>query len=148
MSQNLSGLSYDQKNTTHPIACVCNSTGDAEDIFDGLTYGKGACFLHQLVFFLGQDVLKEGLKTYFQKYKFKNTEAKDFLGEMAAAAQTLNVKEVEIMSWSKEWLESAGCSSFDLKVEVQEGCYTKMQVSQTLYNAENTPLNRLRKQKF
>jgi aminopeptidase N len=39
------------------------------------------------VFFLGRDVLKEGLKNYFNKYKFKNTEAKDFLVEMEIASK-------------------------------------------------------------
>lgn len=40
------GLGEDQKNTTHPIAATCKSTGDAQDIFDGISYGKGASFLH------------------------------------------------------------------------------------------------------
>jgi aminopeptidase N len=40
------GLKEDQQETTHPIAATCESTGDAEDIFDGLSYGKGASFLH------------------------------------------------------------------------------------------------------
>jgi aminopeptidase N len=67
------GLSEDQKNTTHPISANCESTGDAQDIFDGISYGKGAAFLHQMVFYLGKDLLKEGLKTYFAKHKFRNT---------------------------------------------------------------------------
>jgi aminopeptidase N len=40
------GLSEDQLDTTHPIAAECSTTGDATDIFDGLSYGKGACWLH------------------------------------------------------------------------------------------------------
>jgi aminopeptidase N len=101
-----------------------------------------------MVFFLGPAVLKEGLKTYFQKYKFKNTEAKDFLTEMALAAKKLDVTAVDILSWSKEWLESAGCSSFSLKVVEENGVLKSMHVEQTLYNAEKTPLNRLRTQRF
>jgi aminopeptidase N len=37
------------------------------------------------VFFFGKDILKEGLKTYFAKYAFKNTQLKDFIAEMANA---------------------------------------------------------------
>jgi len=59
------GLATDQKDTSHPIAATCESTGDAQDIFDGISYGKGASWLHQMVFFFGEDLLKEGLKTYF-----------------------------------------------------------------------------------
>jgi aminopeptidase N len=84
--------------------------------------------LHQLVFFLGPNVLKECLKTYFQKYSFKNTVAKDFLTEMALAAKTMNVQEVDILTWSKEWLESAGCSSLSLKVVEENGVIKTMHV--------------------
>lgn len=41
--------------------------------------------MKQLVFFFGHDLLKEGLKTYFGKYSFKNTQLKDFIAEMADA---------------------------------------------------------------
>ena len=80
------GLSEDQKNTSHPIACTVRDTGCAQDIFDGISYGKGAAFLHQMVFFLGKDMMKQGLKTYFAKYSYKNTELKDFIAELDVAS--------------------------------------------------------------
>lgn len=67
------GLNTDAVDTTHPIATKCESTADAEDIFDGISYGKGASWLHQMRFLFGMDTLKEGLKTYFAKYSHKNT---------------------------------------------------------------------------
>lgn len=85
LDENFWGLLTDQKDTSHSIAATCNSTGDAEDIFDGISYGKGASWLKQLIFFFGQDILKEGLKTYFEKYSFKNTQLKDFICEMGDA---------------------------------------------------------------
>ena len=36
------GLGDDQAATTHPIACEVIHTQMAEDIFDGISYGKGA----------------------------------------------------------------------------------------------------------
>jgi len=39
------GLKTDAMDTSHPIAAACESTGDAEDIFDGISYGKGAAWL-------------------------------------------------------------------------------------------------------
>lgn len=80
------GLGEDQKNTSHPIACEVVHTGKAQDIFDGISYGKGASFLHQMIFFLGKDLLKEGLRTYFEKYSFKNTTLEQFIAELSAAA--------------------------------------------------------------
>ena len=85
------GLAEDQKDTSHPIAANVVNTGVAQDIFDGISYGKGAAFLHQMVFYIGKDILKEGLKTYFNKYRFKNTELKDFIAELNDAAQRLGL---------------------------------------------------------
>jgi aminopeptidase N len=50
------------------------------------------------LFFYGKDLLKEGLKTYFAKYSFKNTQLKDFIAEMADAQKRLGVvPEVDLV---------------------------------------------------
>ena len=85
------GLAEDQKDTSHSIASNVVNTGVAQDIFDGISYGKGAAFLHQMVFYIGKDILKEGLKTYFNKYKFRNTELSDFVAELNEASQRLGL---------------------------------------------------------
>jgi len=122
--------------TTHPIAAHVESTGVATDNFDGISYGKGACFLHQLVFFFGEGVLKEGLKTYFKKYAFKNTVAADFMAEMSAAATKLELNEVNMEAWAAEWLNSSGCSAISIQPECDNGTISKLTVVQDLYSPE------------
>jgi len=39
------GYQEDQRETTHPIACVVENTSKADSIFDGITYSKGASVL-------------------------------------------------------------------------------------------------------
>ena len=39
------GISTDQLSSTHPICTTINSTAEAETLFDGISYGKGASFL-------------------------------------------------------------------------------------------------------
>ena len=74
-----------------------------------------------MVFFLGKDILKEGLKTYFKKYSFKNTELKDFIAELSEAAVKLGLT-IDFKAWSDSWLTKAGCSEFELKFhESSEG---------------------------
>ena len=119
IDEQYSGLNEDQKDTSHPIAANVVHTGVAQDIFDGISYGKGAAFLHQMVFYLGKDVLKEGLKTYFAKYKFKNTELKDFIAELDVAAKKLGLA-VDFTKWSDSWLTTAGCARIDLTFDRDE----------------------------
>jgi len=146
IDEQFGGLSEDQKNTSHPIACEVVHTGKAQDIFDGISYGKGASFLHQMIFFLGKDLLKEGLKTYFDKYAYKNTTLDQFIAELSAAAKRLNI-DIDFEAWSASWLTKAGCSSIALDYSRNaSGIISDLKLVQTPWNMEGTPENRLRRQ--
>lgn len=58
--------------TTHPIACTVENTSKADSIFDGITYSKGAAVLKQLYYLIGHERFSNNLKSYFDKYSFKN----------------------------------------------------------------------------
>ena len=53
------GIASGSMLTRHPVA-------EAESVFDGISYGKGASFLKQANKVLGQDNLKNALHKYFQ----------------------------------------------------------------------------------
>ena len=62
------GINEDILSKTHPITCEINDTGEAENLFDGISYGKGASFLKQVYNLLGHEVVKQGLHAYFDKF--------------------------------------------------------------------------------
>jgi aminopeptidase N len=72
-------LSADIKSTTHPIVVNVNHTIDAVNAFDDICYEKGASFIKVLSNYIGRDALKKGTREYFAKYKFQETEMKDFI---------------------------------------------------------------------
>lgn len=76
-----------------------------------------------MIFFYGKETLKEGLKTYFAKYSFKNTVLSDFVNELANAAVKVGaVKSAEEMiNWSEQWLKTAGCAKISLEYKTNEG---------------------------
>jgi len=53
-----------------------------DSIIDGITYGKGASCLKQLVFLMGWDAFTTGIKLYFQEFKWKNTNLGNFIGSL------------------------------------------------------------------
>jgi aminopeptidase N len=79
MARKFKGISADVLNTTHPICNNIKSVDEAESVFNGISYGKGAAFLKQVNKVLGQEDLKKALHVYFKKYQWKNTELKDFV---------------------------------------------------------------------
>jgi aminopeptidase N len=73
--------------------------------FDGITYAKGASVLRQLVAWVGQDAFLAGLRTYFRKHAWGNTQLRDLLAELETASGR------DLGAWAKLWLETAGVNT-------------------------------------
>ena len=64
----------DQLPSTHPIAADNYDLHAVEANFDGITYAKGASALKQLVAWVGEEDFFAGLRAYFGKHAYGNTE--------------------------------------------------------------------------
>jgi len=97
-------LAQDQFSSTHPIAGPVADTLDAEQNFDGITYAKGAAVLRQLLAWLGEDVVFDGLKEYFQLYEWGTATLDDLL----AVWQKHAGSERDVFRWANLWLTTTG----------------------------------------
>ena len=61
-------LNEDARGTTHPIAVPIKHTNDAVNNYDKICYRKGANFLKQIEFYIGCDILRDGIRMYFDKF--------------------------------------------------------------------------------
>ncbi|WP_293786832.1 aminopeptidase N, partial [uncultured Aeromicrobium sp.] len=95
----------DQLPSTHPIAADNYDLHAVEANFDGITYAKGASALKQLVAWVGEDDFFAGLRTYFRKHAYGNTQLRDLLAELEAASGR------ELTSWAQEWLQTSGVNT-------------------------------------
>jgi len=48
MARKFQGINADILNSTHPVTSGIQSVSEAESVFNGISYGKGASFLKQL----------------------------------------------------------------------------------------------------
>jgi aminopeptidase N len=94
----------DQLPSTHPIAANMPDLDSVYENFDGITYAKGASALRQLVAWVGEENFLKGLKAYFDKHAWKNTELSDLLTELSVASGR------DLDSWTKLWLQSSGAT--------------------------------------
>ncbi|CDW86678.1 aminopeptidase n [Stylonychia lemnae] len=145
LSENFWGMEEDQQSTTHPIAGSCANTEEAQNLFDGISYGKGACFLRQLFFYFGDQVMRDGLQTYFHKFAYKNTVLNDFLTELGAAAKRLGIKE-DLVDWSYSWLKSSGINIISYEYDLND--QNEILEFRVIQDLHHNGQNRLRKQKF
>jgi aminopeptidase N len=113
------------KSTTHPIITQADDTDTAEANFDGITYGKGASVLKQLVYFISETSFRKGLGEYFRKYAFSNATRQDFLRELGEAAG------MDLSKWESEWLGSSGTNTLDANYTCIDEEIVKLNLIQT-----------------
>jgi aminopeptidase N len=95
----------DQLPTTHAITTDVPDTQSIRLNFDGITYAKGAAVLKQLVAWVGERAFVDGLRAYFQRHEWGNTELADFLSVLESTSGR------DLRSWSAEWLETPGLNT-------------------------------------
>jgi aminopeptidase N len=112
--------------STHPIAADNYDLHAVEANFDGITYAKGASALKQLVAWVGEKDFFAGLRSYFGKHAYGNTELKDLLVELEAASGR------ELGDWAEEWLQTSGVNTLRADFEVDENnVFTSFAIEQT-----------------
>ncbi|MDN3904305.1 aminopeptidase N [Arthrobacter sp. YD2] len=116
----------DQLPTTHPIVAEIRDLDDVQVNFDGITYAKGASVLKQLVAWVGQDRFMAGVREYFGKHAWGNTELSDLLSELETASGR------DLKDWSAKWLETAGVNTLRPEFETDgDGNITSFAVLQS-----------------
>jgi len=106
-----SAYSQDQLPTTHPIAADIPDTEATLSNFDAITYSKGASVLKQLVAWVGRGPFDEGIRDYFRKHEYGNTQLSDFLAPLEETSGR------DLKAWSAEWLETAGVNTLSAEFE-------------------------------
>jgi aminopeptidase N len=115
----------DQLPSSHPIWADIVDIDAVEVNFDGITYAKGASVLKQLVAWVGRDEFLSGIRSYFQRFAFGNTELADLLKALE------DVSDRDLSQWSKEWLQSAGVNTLRPEFTVgDDSAYTSFSVVQ------------------
>ena len=115
----------DQLITTHPIAGTVRDTDETFLNFDGITYGKGASVLKQLVATIGIDGFREGMRHYFRTYDYGNASLHDFLGALEEGSGR------ELGEWSELWLETSSLNTIRAEWESDGERVTRLELSQT-----------------
>jgi len=111
-------LEVDIASTTHPIRVPVPNTTDAVNVFDNISYSKGASFLKQLDHFVGRDILKDGIKFYMEKYQFKNTKLEDFISCLQRAMDNKE-RHINLQEWTDSWLTTSGINFLSAEIEEQ-----------------------------
>ena len=108
-------LSLDGLRNSHPIEQEVHNPAEIGELFDAISYSKGASVLRMLESFLGAETFRRGLHEYLEKHQYANAVRADLwnaLGEVSGQPVA------EIMD---TWVMQTGYPVLDVGIERSEG---------------------------
>lgn len=99
----ISSSNRDLYKDVQPVKIEVNHPDEISTLFDpAIVYAKGGRLLKMLSDYIGEDVFRAGLKSYFKRYAYKNTIRDDLWKEFATASGK------DINGLMDSWLEQSG----------------------------------------
>ena len=136
MASDLSGYLNSDRQYRRPI--VEARYGDPWQMFDGVTYSKGACVLHALRGLLGDDAWWKGIQLYVATNKDKNVETADFRKAMETASGR------DLAWFFDQWVFHGGHPELSARWRYEDDDKTlRLKVEQAQAVDDTTPLFRL-----
>ncbi|KAL7684302.1 putative peptidase M1, alanine aminopeptidase/leukotriene A4 hydrolase, ERAP1-like protein [Plasmopara halstedii] len=88
--------------TSHPIEVKVNHPDEVDQIFDVISYAKGASVIRMLSEYLGRDVFYQGIHDYLVKFSYRNTQTQDLWKALEHASGQ------QISSLASKWTSHTG----------------------------------------
>ncbi len=95
-------LNLDALKHTHPIEVEVHHPSEISEIFDAVSYAKGASVIRMLADYLGEKNFRDGLRYYLKKHSYKNTSTV----HLWEAFEKVSQKPVARMM--REWTKKSG----------------------------------------
>lgn len=96
-------LRRDAIDGVQPVQLEVNHPDEISTLFDGaIVYAKGARLMRMLQTYIGHEAFQTGLKQYFQRYAYANTEGDDLWQELTSASGK------DIADFMNTWISQPG----------------------------------------
>ena len=121
-------LALDALHNSHPIEVPVNDPAQIGEIFDDISYSKGASVIRMLHKYLGDGSFRKGLQLYLKRHSFKNAATEDLWAALAEAS------DKPVASVMSTWT-------------LQKG-YPVVSVTEVQISGSKTRILRLKQEKF
>ena len=79
-------LQIDSLRSTHPIKARAETPDEINELFDSISYDKGAAVLRMVESYVSPEVFRRGVNSYLRKFQYSNATAEDFWTAMTLAS--------------------------------------------------------------
>lgn len=87
-------MKYDSSVASHPIVQTVENPDQITEIFDTISYEKGASIIRMLEDVVGTDKFEQAVTNYLIKFKFDNAVTGDFITEVKNTGLDFDVEYV------------------------------------------------------
>lgn len=105
------GLTLDAMKSSHPIEVQVRSPAEITQIFDAISYSKGASVIRMLATHLGQEVFVNGVRTYLKEFSYANASTNDLWRHLSKSSGQ------DIRSLMHVWTREMGYPVLNVKHE-------------------------------
>src|SRR5205809_3738213 len=97
-TQTSGAMGRDGLRSTHPIEARVKNPEEIEELFDEISYGKGASILRMIEAYIGPDKFQKGVATYLQQFSYSNASGRDLWDHLqkASGAEVSRIMEAWI----------------------------------------------------
>ncbi|ETO21958.1 hypothetical protein RFI_15247, partial [Reticulomyxa filosa] len=130
-SEYLRAFELDGMETSHAIEVDVKTSGEAEEMFDAISYCKGACVIRMLQEYVGDETFRQALVKYLSNFRYANTVTADLWDYLSKE------KGVQISPIMDRWIKEQG---FPLISATRSG--DKLTLTQTRYLSSETSMKK------
>lgn len=106
-------MEADSLPTSRPISISSTNPADIFQLFDSITYDKGATLIRMMSMFLGEDVFQRGIQNYLRNLSYESATQEDLWRYLSnAAANKIDVERI-----MKAWTQQAGYPIVEIRRE-------------------------------
>ncbi|XP_074286876.1 aminopeptidase M1 [Silene latifolia] len=128
LDQTTDGLRLDGLSESHPIEVEINHASEIDEIFDAISYRKGASVIRMLQSYLGADIFQRALASYIKKYACSNAKTEDL---WAVLEEESGEPVKQLMN---SWTQQKGYPVISVKIKDQ-----KLELDQSLFLLSGLP---------
>ena len=118
----------DALDSSHPIEQEVKNPDEIGQLFDAISYSKGASLIRMLENYIGEEKFKKGIQQYIVKHQYKNTITNDLWDALS------NSSNKDIKTLMEQWTTKSG---FPLILVSEENEKIKISQEKFSYNPEN-----------
>ena len=123
------GMGLDGLESSHPIEQEVNDPSEINQLFDAISYSKGASIIRMLEQFIGAEIFQNGLYAYLNDHTYSNAKGIDLWTAMEKASGG------PIVSMMNSWINQPGYPVVDVSVSHDSGQQTiVLQQNRFLYS--------------